>query len=138
MNDPIASHSSLIAAARSFQDQDNLELWTSDGLHAGHDAPKIRRLPKSCVSVVTVEDAARLVARHCHGHALRHTGVYHVPDGRPPEVVAQHPRTGGLLAGLHPGLPEVPAALADPPTAADRAVGLNDFFDEPSPRSNLY
>src|SRR5437879_2156922 len=62
--------------------------------------------------VVAVEDAPRLVPGDLHGHLLWRPVVDHVPHGRPPEVVAEHPRTPGLEAGAEPRLPEVDDAPA--------------------------
>src|SRR5439155_20865336 len=49
---------------------------------------------------------------NCIATPLRNARPYHVPDGRPPEIVDQPIRTTGRLASVVPRLAERPALLA--------------------------
>jgi hypothetical protein len=57
--------------------------------------------------VVPVKHRAGLVARHFHGHALRDTRVYQIPDRRAPEVVPEHRSDLRAPAGPLPRAAEI-------------------------------
>lgn len=62
-------------------------------------------------NVVAIEDGARLVPGDGHRHAFDDAGVDHVADRGAPEIVPEHPRRAGFLAGRPPGAAEVAARL---------------------------
>src|SRR5437762_6191038 len=72
--------------------------------------------------VVAFEHRAGLVAGDHHGNAFGNTGPDHVPDGRPPEIMEEHPGHAGLPAGGLPGGQEA----QDLPAAAVEDPGNND------------
>src|SRR5678815_481150 len=73
--------------------------------------------------VVAIEHAAGPVSRHSHGYTLRNTSVDHVARRCPAQIVSQHPRATGRLAGGQPRPPEVATTLTEHARAAPVLVG---------------
>jgi hypothetical protein len=77
-----------------------------------------------------------------HRHPLRHSGPHHVPDGRPPEIVHEAPRTSRQPARGRPGPLELPDPLPlamehprdDPPGPALEIPRLLPLGDEERPK----
>ena len=81
--------------------------------------------------VVPVKHRAGLVARHFHGHALRDTRVYQIPNRRAPEVVPEHRPDLGAPAGPLPRAAEILDPLPPVPPPEVREEMRDDPPERP-------